>query len=135
MSKINKPNNPQTAAAQTPKSGNSLEKYFGSPVDSTKKRKMSSLDLSGNSSSPPAKKLDKMKPPPPMVTKRDKKETTTPTSDTAGMQTLRQPNFRHGKKTRNLTISQSLCFHNGQCDCRSKRANRLFFKRSIGNNV
>ena len=60
-SKTKIPANSQTN--KTPKSGNSLEKYFGSPVDSdsTKKRKMSTLDLSGDSGSPPAKKMDKDK--------------------------------------------------------------------------
>ena len=50
----------KSTAAKTPKSGNSLEKYFGSPVDSDtiKKRKMTTLDLSGNSESPPAKRAE-----------------------------------------------------------------------------
>ena len=47
-----------STTVKTPKSGNSLEKYFGSP-DSSKKRKMSSLDLSGNNGSPPSKRQDK----------------------------------------------------------------------------
>ena len=57
-----KGNKSTTVAAKTLKSGNSLEKYFGSPVDSdsTKKQKMSTLDLSGNSGSPPAKRTDKI---------------------------------------------------------------------------
>ena len=46
--------------SKTTKSGNSLEKYFRSP-ESSKKRKMSNLDLSGNSDSPPTKRLDKDK--------------------------------------------------------------------------
>ena len=47
-----------STTVKTPKSGNSLEKYFGSP-DSSKKRKMSSLDLSGTNGSPPSKRQDK----------------------------------------------------------------------------
>ena len=60
---MSKGNKSTAAIAKTPKSGNSLEKYFGSPADSdsTKKCKMSTLDLSGNSGSPPAKRTDKDK--------------------------------------------------------------------------
>ena len=60
MSKNNKFKNNTAAptSTKTPNRRNSLDKYFGSPADpeSTKKRKMSSLDLSGNSGSPPTKK-------------------------------------------------------------------------------
>ena len=65
MSKGNKTKNTAAASTsvstKTPNRGNSLDKYFGSPAesDSTKKRKMSTLDLSGNSGSPPAKKENK----------------------------------------------------------------------------
>ena len=77
MSKNNKSTNSSTAATKTPKSGNSLENYFGSPIDSAKKWKMSSLDLSGNS--PPAKKLDKDETTPPSNDKRNNVETSTST--------------------------------------------------------
>ena len=63
MSKINKSNNPPPASTKTPKSGNPLENYFGSPIDSTKKRKISSHDLTGIS--PPTKKMDRDETTPP----------------------------------------------------------------------
>ena len=61
MSKGNKIKNTPAASVKTHSRGNSLDKYFSSPadIDSSKKRKMSSLDLSGNSGSPPAKKENK----------------------------------------------------------------------------
>ena len=78
MSKINKSNNPPPASVKTPKSGNPLENYFGSPADSTKKRKMSSPELTGIS--PPAKKMDKEDTTQTIeVHKKDK--VSTPTSD------------------------------------------------------
>ena len=55
---MSKNNKTVSTTVKTLKSGNSLEKYFGSP-DSSKKRKMSSLDLSGNNGSPPPKRQDK----------------------------------------------------------------------------
>ena len=78
MSKINKSNNPPSTSVKTPKSGNPLENYFGSPVDSTKKRKMSAHDLTGIS--PPAKKIDKDETTPP-IGKKEEDKTSTPTSD------------------------------------------------------
>ena len=63
MSKGTKPHNTTIASNsnKNPNRRNSLDNYFSSPSDpnSTKKRKMSSLDLSGNSGSPPMKKDNK----------------------------------------------------------------------------
>ena len=78
MSKINKSINPPPATNKTPKSGNPLKNYFGSPIDSTKKRKMSSHDLTGIS--PPTKKMDRDETTPPME-KKEIDKTVTPTSD------------------------------------------------------
>ena len=83
MPKGSKPT-PTSFVAKTPKSGNSLEKYFGSPAesDSTKKRKMSTLDLSGDSGSPPSKRTDKDKEQMEITSSTTKvyKEETTPSS-------------------------------------------------------
>ena len=81
----------KSTAAKTPKSGNCLEKYFGSPADSdsTKKRKMTTLDLSGNSESPPAKRTEIDESPSNKMTadvdsptpRQMNKDTTTPSSE------------------------------------------------------
>ena len=76
MSKTSKSNNNPPGSAKTPKSGNPLENYFGSPVESAKKRKKSSSDLTGIS--PPTKKIDTDENTPPM----EKKENANPTSST-----------------------------------------------------
>ena len=82
--------NKSAAVSKTPKSGNSLEKYFGSPADSdpTKKRKMSTLDLAGSSGSPPAKRTDNSTerergntPSPSPTTLQKTKAETTPSSE------------------------------------------------------
>ena len=63
MSKGTKPQNTSNTSNsnKNPNRRNSLDNYFKSPSDpnSTKKRKMSSLDLSGSSGSPPMKKDNK----------------------------------------------------------------------------
>ena len=77
MPKNSKSNNNPPGSAKTPKSGNPLENYFG---DSTKKRKMSSSDLTG--ASPPAKKIDTDVTTPPAGKKENEDPTTyTPTSE------------------------------------------------------
>ena len=83
MSKANKTrNHPNNQTVKTPKSGNPLENYFDS--DSSKKRKMSNLDLSSDNGSPPTKKLGKDSSPKKgrsPTNDRSPKQECTPTSD------------------------------------------------------
>ena len=62
MSKGSKAKNTPATSNKTPSRGNSLDNYFPADTETGKKRKMSSLDLSGNNGSPPAKKENKEDP-------------------------------------------------------------------------